>query len=294
MKVSQLEMLLLSIELGSIAAASRKLNKSRSTVSTALNALEDDLGVALLERTGNRVKPTDIGLSVLDESEHIIHSMNQIKTKCEHYLNGYETTLRIVRDDTLPEQFWRETTNELKKRYPGTSFFMYLAPSPEIVNCMESNSADVAFCTNFGWKGSDRYQHEQLGKILFLSVAHHQHPLNQLRSVTELDLRRYTEIIQTYMDQERLTAFAPVSGNYHGLPFFELMRDVAMDQIGWTSIPSLLLENDEHRRTLKVIKCPEAMTWRPYLALMRESVEGGVIMKELCQKVKDYLYSARV
>ena len=39
MKTSQIEMFLYTVELGSIAEAARKLQKSRTTVSAALNAL---------------------------------------------------------------------------------------------------------------------------------------------------------------------------------------------------------------------------------------------------------------
>ena len=294
MKTSQIEMLLLSVEQGSIAAAARKLHKSRSTVSAALNALEDELGVNLLERTGNRMALTDIGTSILDDSECIIHSVNNIKIKCQHYLNGYESILRIVRDDALPESFWRETTNDLKKCYPNTSFSMYLAPPPEIIHYVESNIADVAFCADFNWQNSDKFHNEKLGKILFLSMAHHEHPLNRMHSVTEDDLSRHTEIIMTYVDDQSLKALSPLSANYHGLPFFEQMRDVAMDKIGWTNIPALLLENDEHRQVLKTIKHPEAMNWRPYRALSGQPIDRGIILRELCQKVKNYLYTAQI
>lgn len=48
MKLSQLEMFVEAANSGSITEAARRLNKSRSTVSTAISALEDSLGVSLL------------------------------------------------------------------------------------------------------------------------------------------------------------------------------------------------------------------------------------------------------
>ncbi|MGR6782930.1 LysR family transcriptional regulator [Moritella viscosa] len=51
MRLIQIEMFLLAVKTGSISDAAIKLGKSRSTVSAALLALEDELGVSLLPLT---------------------------------------------------------------------------------------------------------------------------------------------------------------------------------------------------------------------------------------------------
>jgi len=54
MRIEQIESVLAVVESGSVAAAARRLGQSRTTVSTAISALEDELGVTLFERSGNR------------------------------------------------------------------------------------------------------------------------------------------------------------------------------------------------------------------------------------------------
>ena len=292
MRISQIEMLLLCAELGSIASAARRLNKSRSTVSTSLNALEDELGVTLLERTGNRVLLTDISRSILDDCDRILSSAGNIRARCCHHRQGHESILRIVRDDALPERFWRQVTTELKLQFPYTSFSMYVAPPPELAEFVESHLADIAFYTDFGWVEAEKQKqrYKKLGQVLFLLMAQKDHPLTQLQEVTRDDLGRYTEIVLTYMDDHSVKPLSPLSADYHGLPFFELMRDVAIDGLGWTSIPAPLIENRQQREALGVIKYPEAMSWHSYGAFMNPSLEQSDIVETLCQKVKNYLF----
>ena len=132
MKTSQIEMFLYTVEMGSIAEAARKLQKSRTTVSAALNALEDELNTVLLTRTGNRITPTEIGESLVHDFQRMSLISNDIENKCFQYNNGVASTIRVVRDDALPEVVWRQILGKMSRKFPSTSISIYVAPSPEL------------------------------------------------------------------------------------------------------------------------------------------------------------------
>ena len=103
MKTSQIKTFLSVVRNGSVAAAARELNRSRTTVSTVLASLEDELGVELFERSGNQLHLTAIGQSILTDCRRFDQVASQIRARCQHHLSGAESVLRIARDDAIPE-----------------------------------------------------------------------------------------------------------------------------------------------------------------------------------------------
>ena len=57
-----IESFLAIVETGSIAGASRRLNLTQAALAQRLKALERDIGVPLVSRVGQTVKPTAAGL----------------------------------------------------------------------------------------------------------------------------------------------------------------------------------------------------------------------------------------
>ena len=57
---------------GSIAAAARRLQYTRSAVSQQLSALEAEAGTALIDRTGNHITLTPAGRALVEHAERIL------------------------------------------------------------------------------------------------------------------------------------------------------------------------------------------------------------------------------
>ena len=65
------------VESGSFSAAARRLNMSTTMVSNHVQALEDRLGVRLLNRTTRKVNLTEIGKAYYDRSTQILADLEQ-------------------------------------------------------------------------------------------------------------------------------------------------------------------------------------------------------------------------
>jgi len=169
-------MFIYAVNTGSIAEAARKLEKSRTTVSAALSAL-----VTLIA--------------------------NDIIAKCEQHRDGVESMLRIVRDDSLPEELWRDLIRQMNTLFPKTSISIYISPTPEIVNMVEENLVDVAYGLLPSHQDSPRLYYSDLGQIRMMSVAHADHPLCKLQKVTSGDLERFKEVVIAYIDDDGLRAY---------------------------------------------------------------------------------------
>lgn len=292
MKINQIEMFIHTSQSGSIAEAARKLNKSRTTVSAALSAFEDDLGVQLLDRTGNKVQLTDIGEAIANDCERLLMIANDIQGKCDQHLNGVESSLRIARDDALPESLWRRLVQQMSERFPGTSISIYVAPPPELEQMVQQNIIDVAYSLLPSDHQIPRVHHYELGQIHMMSVAHKSHPLSRLRKVNSTDMERYTEIALAYIDDESLRAVTPRSSNFIALPFFEHLRDAVLDGAGWSYVPALLINEHLREGTITVLKHNKAMSWQPYGEIVESEARRGAVIQWLSDQLENYLLEA--
>ncbi|MDD1793206.1 LysR family transcriptional regulator [Enterovibrio makurazakiensis] len=289
MRSSQIEMFLTAVETGSIAGAARELEKSRTTVSAAISALEDSLGVELLARSGNSVNLTDVGRMIHDDCERLLQAAHDIDAKCRQFESGVESALRIGRDDAIPESFWRATMREIHQLFPNSSVSLYVAPPPELYEMVDENMVDVAFGLLPETRAFGRISSKKLGQIRMMSVVHKDHPLSKLKRVQRADLERYTEVTLAYVDDEGLKALDPISPHYIALPFYEHLRDAVLDGSGWSNVPSVLLRKYLRSGTLQVLRHSSAMQLQPYGQITSMDAHTGALTVWLSDRLEAYL-----
>ncbi|MBS3797866.1 LysR family transcriptional regulator [Pseudoalteromonas sp. BDTF-M6] len=289
MKISQLEMFLAISESGSIAEAARRLGKSRTTLSSSLSALEDELGVELLERSGNQVTLTNIGQVIKNDCERMVMIGNDITGRCRQHLQGVESVLRIARDDALPESYWRQLIHEMSLQFPGTSVSVYMAPPPELNDMVEHNLVDIAYCLLPHSNRLPNTHHVKLGEIRMMTVANSDHPLCKLSRVVRSDLARYTEFALASIDDEGLRAVAPASSNYIALPFYEHLRNAVLDGTGFSNVPSVLINPYLRDGSVKVLNYDQAMQRQAYGMIQNRYSQLGGLTQWLAEQLEDYL-----
>ncbi len=89
------------IEAGSLVAASRRLQRSPPAVTRALSALEDRMGVRLVERTTRRLSPTEAGIALADRARTLLADYERVLAGASQA--QVQGVLRI----TAPVQFGR-------------------------------------------------------------------------------------------------------------------------------------------------------------------------------------------
>src|SRR5690554_1394877 len=230
-------MFLAVVRNGSIAAAARELNRSRTTVSTVLASLEDELGVELFERSGNQLHLTAIGQSILTDCRRFDQVAGQIQARCQHHLSGAESVLRIARDDAIPEDIWRDIIRRLKQRFPQTSLSIYLAPPRELPSLVRNQSVDVAYGLMPELLTQGYQWFRELADVRMLTVAAPEHPLSQRKRVTQDDLISHTKItiafrqVSVVVDESRETA------NYLAFTKYELIGTEVWNGSAWANCP---------------------------------------------------------
>ena len=81
MELEKLRIFVAVAERGSFSRGARELYISHSTTSRAVSALEEELGVRLLERNNRILGLTAAGELLLKESESLLHQAEELKER---------------------------------------------------------------------------------------------------------------------------------------------------------------------------------------------------------------------
>ena len=79
MDIKYIQSFVAVVEAGSFAEAARKLDLTSAAIAARIKALEADLGVKLVQRSGHSVKPTDSGMRILEGSKAVIRNIRDLR-----------------------------------------------------------------------------------------------------------------------------------------------------------------------------------------------------------------------
>jgi DNA-binding transcriptional LysR family regulator len=88
--------------LGSFAAAAAELHRVPSALTYTVQKLEQDLEVALFDRSGHRARLTPAGRELMQEGRALLRAAGELECRVKRVATGWETELRIVLDIMIP------------------------------------------------------------------------------------------------------------------------------------------------------------------------------------------------
>jgi DNA-binding transcriptional LysR family regulator len=88
--------------LGSFAAAAAELHRVPSALSYTVQKLEQDLDVALFDRSGHRARLTPAGRELMQEGRQLLRAAGELECRVKRVATGWETELRIALDVMIP------------------------------------------------------------------------------------------------------------------------------------------------------------------------------------------------
>jgi DNA-binding transcriptional LysR family regulator len=100
-RLDELAIFVAVIDAGSLIGASRRLRRSPPAITRALGALEDRIGLRLVERTTRRLAPTEAGYALAERARALLANYGEVLAGTSH------TPVRGVLRVTAPVQFGR-------------------------------------------------------------------------------------------------------------------------------------------------------------------------------------------
>lgn len=89
------------VQLGSFSKAARQLETATSSVARHIDALEDELGVRLFNRTTRQLVLTEAGARFYEDAERVVQSMEEAKRNVTAFQQGMRGIVRVHASNTV-------------------------------------------------------------------------------------------------------------------------------------------------------------------------------------------------
>lgn len=196
MRSANLEYFKLAVEAGSLTRAAGLHGVRVSTFTRAIDKLEDEFGVTLLERNHAGVRLTAAGDLLFRRIVTLLDDLDEVKALCQMLGTGRRGVVRI--GTLLPPvgvQF-RLALSVWKSKHPDIRVIFYEMGTRDLRSALFRRRVDVIFSTPFAKSGAI----ESLpfcSENLMVALSS-EHSLHQYPSITRGQLRNETFLVQDW------------------------------------------------------------------------------------------------
>ncbi|WP_192553438.1 LysR family transcriptional regulator [Pseudomonas sp. IzPS59] len=284
--LDQLRVFLTVVEVGSFAAAARKLHRATSVISYSIANLEMQLGVTLFDRETTR-KPqlTDAGRTVLAEARTIANGVHGLRAKVKGLLQGLEAEVHVVLDVMLPAERVVDALKSFREEFPTVALHLHMEALGAVTERVINRGAVVGVSgpMNDGINGIERIG---IGSVELIPVAAPNHPLAIAEGNVPGAGREHTQLVLS--DRSVLTKdkdFAVLSNRTWRLADLGAKHMLLREGIGWGNMPRPMIQEDLDSGRLVQLDLPEYTSGQyTFDAIYRTDVPPGPAARWLIER----------
>ena len=137
-----------AVSRGSVRAAADAMDMNPSVVSRQIGKLEQEFAVALLERHGRGVKPTEAGQLLVDYFRQQASCQDDLVTKVQELRGLARGHIDMVLGEGFVSDLMAEPMKDFWRRYPGLTVTMHLAGTNEVMRMVAEDAAHIGLVYN--------------------------------------------------------------------------------------------------------------------------------------------------
>lgn len=123
--------------------AAERLRVAQPSLSAQIKALEEELGVRLLDRTTRRVKLTPSGRAWLEEARHLLSTASRVQESARRARDGLVGSLRVGVLSSSANARLAGILGRFRQRHPGVQLALFDLGSTEQLRRLRSGELDV-------------------------------------------------------------------------------------------------------------------------------------------------------
>ena len=179
----------------SFAAAAAALFRVPSAVSYTVNKLEEELGVALFNRSKRKVELTPVGKMLIDQGRLILKATDELTHMAQQSANGWEAELRICIDSILLFEPIYKLIYQFQQEHPCVNIRVTEEVLGGTWDSLIANSAALIIGATGETYNSDFSAHT-LGKIDFVFAVSKEHPLvDESPQISDRVIKQYSSVV---------------------------------------------------------------------------------------------------
>lgn len=180
---------------GSFAAAAEEMHRVPSAVTYSISKLEDDLDVALFDRSGHRAELTEAGRELLQEGRHLLRAAASLEGRVKRVATGWEAELRIAIGDLVNQRSIFELAREFYQQESGTRLRIVEEVFGGTWDALMSDRADLILGAPPGGPPGGGYATRPMSEMEFVFVVPPDHPLaNMPDPLKSYDILQYRSV----------------------------------------------------------------------------------------------------
>jgi len=219
---------------------------SQPTLSTQIKKLEDELGVALVERTPRKVLLTEVGREIAQRAREVLNEVDQIKAIARRTLDPESGTLRMGIFPTLGPYLLPHVIPRIRERFPRLELLLVEEKSETLLRLLREGRLDAAVLALP--LHDDQLHIEFLFEEPFVLAAPEQHTLSRRKTLKLDDLADESLLLldDGHCLRDQALEVCHLSGANEKSGFratsLETLRQMVAANVGITLLPMLSVQ----------------------------------------------------
>lgn len=248
---------------GTFTKAAEALKKRHTSIVYLLRTLEEDLGLALLDRAGYRTQLTVAGERVLLHARAMLSEERRLEEACAELRTGSEPSLRLIFDGVFPVGAILRATQVTRERFPKTELDVSMQFLRGVEEDFQSEKAHLMISIlpqrNAGLRGVS------LPAIVAHLVAHKDHPLAKARGTLTDDELQSQVLLSVRGSDPRLALSTQSAQHTVLLSDFHGKKEGLLAKMGYGWMPDHLIRRELASGELVPLRTKNEHTFQPRL-----------------------------
>lgn len=257
---------------GSFAGAARDLHRVPSAISYSVRTLEEQLGLALFDRSNRTATWTPEGRRLLGQARQLLMEAQGLQGLADQMSGGWEAELHVIADGALPMEPLTRCLQSFHDPEIPTRIRLDLEYQEGVPNRFEADRANLMIAIGFAGDGdTDGLVLTKLPPLPMVLVVSPDHPLAANGECTKEATTEHIELV--VRDSSPEFSRAPKasfmdSRNVMYLADFYTKRVALLQGAGFGWVPEHLVANDLKSNTLVPLHVDGRWQWtyQPQLA----------------------------
>ncbi|MBU2952367.1 LysR substrate-binding domain-containing protein [Marinobacter sp. F3R08] len=244
---------------GSFAGAANELFRVPSAISYTVQKLEEDLNVALFDRTGHRARLTPAGRYLLEEGRTLLEAAENLAHTTRQVAQGWETRLRIGFNSLLPAECL----------FPAIEEFYALGVPVDVQiveevfagtwDALQSRRVDLIIGADNVSKPAGNYTTKPLGNMPFGFAVASGHPLaNAEAPLSEEEISSYPAAVAADTSRSLPPGHAGIFHRQRTLTVANIDQKIAIQVaglgVGWLPLARISTQLEEGELIIKEVQ----------------------------------------
>jgi DNA-binding transcriptional LysR family regulator len=273
------------VESGGYAKAAERLHKSQSTLTYAIQQLEERLGIKVFQLQGRKAMLTPAGELLFRRGRALVDEAARLERAAGELAQGWEPEIRIAVEIIFPTWLLLECLARFAGERPETRIELLESVLGGTDEALASRHVDLAI----GSRVPDGFVGDPLMQVRAVCAAAPGHPLHQLgRTLTLDDLRRHRHLVIRDSGTQRSRSAGWLNEQRWTVSNKATSIRAAVMGLGYAWYAEVMIREELDRGTLKPLSLREgAEKWGTLFLIFADRDTAGPGTQRLAQILRE-------